>query len=82
MIHSDQVKQYIAAGLPCAYLDVHGDGHHFYVTVVSEHFANKRLIDRHRLIKDIIKTQLHSNEIHALSIVKALTPEEWNKHQG
>lgn len=82
MVTSEQVKQYIAAGLSCTHLQVEGDGQHFYATVVSEEFAGKRLVDRHRLIKEVVKTRLLNNEIHALSIVKAMTPDEWNKLQG
>jgi len=82
MVTAQQVKQYIAAGLSCTHLEVEGDGQHFYATVVSESFAGKRLVDRHRLIKEVIKTRLLNNEIHALSIVKAQTPDEWTKQQG
>lgn len=78
----EQVKQYIEAGLECAYLKVEGDGHHFYATVVAAAFEGKRLIDRHRLVKEVIASRLASNEIHALSIVKAATPDEWAKLQG
>lgn len=82
MISTEQVKQYIAAGLDCSHIGVEGDGHHFYATIVSPAFEGKRLIDRHRLVKEAIKMQLESNEIHALSIVKAATPDEWAKIQG
>ncbi|UTH76122.1 BolA family protein [Chromobacterium sp. IIBBL 290-4] len=77
-----QVQQYIEAGLDCAYIKVEGDGHHFYATVVSAAFEGKRLIDRHRMVKEVIASRLASNEIHALSIVKAATPDEWAKLQG
>lgn len=77
MVTAEQIKQYIIAGLPCTYIEVNGDGHHFYATIVSEQFINKRLLERHRLVKEAIKSHLHSNEIHALSIVKALTPDEY-----
>lgn len=82
MVTAEQVKQYIAAGLECSYLEVEGDGHHFYATIVAEAFAGKRLVDRHRLVKEIIKTRLINNEIHALSIVKAQTPDEWSRQKG
>ncbi|OWY37210.1 BolA family transcriptional regulator [Xenophilus sp. AP218F] len=82
MITAQQVKQYLEAGLTCSHLEVEGDGHHFYATVVSPAFEGKRLIDRHRLVKEVIASRLASNEIHALSIVKAATPEEWAKLQG
>lgn len=82
MITSEHIKQFIAAAIPCTHLQVDGDGQHFYVTVVSEQFNDKKLLERHRHIKDLLKNKLHSNEVHALSIVKALTPEEWEKQQG
>ncbi|BEV72823.1 MULTISPECIES: BolA family protein [unclassified Paludibacterium] len=82
MVTAEQVKQYIAAGLDCTHLEVEGDGHHFYATVVAEAFAGKRLVDRHRMVKEVIKSRLDSNEIHALSIVKAKTPDEWQQQQG
>ncbi|NHR03773.1 BolA/IbaG family iron-sulfur metabolism protein [Chromobacterium haemolyticum] len=82
MITPQQVKEYIEAGLACTHLEVEGDGHHFYATIVSVAFEGKRLIDRHRLVKEVIATRLASNEIHALSIVKAATPDEWQKLQG
>jgi len=82
MVTAEQVRQYIAAGLPCTHLEVEGDGHHFYAVVVSPEFADKRLIERHRMIKEVLGTRIQNNEIHALSIQKAATPEEWEKHQG
>ncbi len=49
-------------------------GGHFNVTIISDQFAGKSTIERHRMvylaIDDLMRT-----EIHALSI-KALTPEE------
>ncbi|GGY29102.1 BolA family protein [Paludibacterium paludis] len=82
MVTAEQVRQYIAAGLSCTHLEVEGDGHHFYAIVVSEEFADKRLVERHRMIKEVLGTRIQSNEIHALSIQKALTPAEWEKLQG
>jgi len=37
--------------------------------------------ERHRLIKDGLKAQLASNELHALSISVAATPAEWAAKQ-
>ncbi|MDF0604503.1 BolA/IbaG family iron-sulfur metabolism protein [Neisseriaceae bacterium TC5R-5] len=82
MMTTEQVKQYIEAGLECAHIEVTGDGHHFYATIVASAFEGKRLIDRHRLVKEVLASRLASNEIHALSIVKAVTPVEWQKLQG
>ena len=34
----EQVRQYIADGLPCTHVEVEGDGSHFYATIVSDAF--------------------------------------------
>jgi len=47
---------------------------HFRVVVVSEKFAGKSLVERHRQINTILKDEL-AGPVHALAI-KALTPDE------
>jgi acid stress-induced BolA-like protein IbaG/YrbA len=71
----DQVKNYIAAGLPCEHLEVEGDGQHFFATIVSPNFEGKRLIQRHQLVYAALGDRMRE-EIHALSM-KTLTPAEW-----
>ncbi len=50
-------------------------GGHFFLTLVSEQFAGKMTLARHRKIYDLLGDLMHK-EIHALSI-KALTPDEF-----
>ncbi|HWX10879.1 MAG TPA: BolA family protein [Trinickia sp.] len=69
------VKQYIAAGLSCAHVEVEGDGQHFFATIVSETFEGKRPIQRHQLVYAALGDRMRA-EIHALSM-KTLTPAEW-----
>jgi hypothetical protein len=38
----DEVRDYIAAGLPCTVLQVEGDGRHFFATIVSTEFEGLR----------------------------------------
>ncbi|MCX4165789.1 MULTISPECIES: BolA family protein [Paraburkholderia] len=71
----EQVKNYIAAGLPCQHLEVEGDGQHFFATIVSLDFEGKRLIQRHQLVYAALGDRMRE-EIHALSM-KTLTPAEW-----
>ena len=35
---ADDVRSFIAAGLPCERLEVQGDGRHFFATIVSAAF--------------------------------------------
>ena len=51
-----------------------GGGGHFNVTIVSDAFAGKSLIQRHRMVYDAMGNAMNT-DIHALSI-KATTPEE------
>jgi BolA protein len=49
-------------------------GGHYILHIVSEAFAGKNLIQRHRLVYDAVGDMMHS-EIHALSI-QARSPDE------
>lgn len=53
-------------------------GGHFLVTIVSDAFEDKSLIQRHRLVYDALGEAMQS-DIHALSI-KANTPAEAADH--
>ena len=49
-------------------------GGHFKLYIVSDHFKDQSMIDRHKLIYKKL-SELMKTEVHALSI-KAMSPEE------
>jgi BolA protein len=53
------------------------EGGHYRVVIVSRHFENKSLLERHRLVYEVVKPI--KSAIHALSI-KAKTPQEYQQH--
>ena len=53
---------------------------HFKVTVVSDAFTNKMLINRHRMVNQILEHEL-ANSIHALAL-HTKTPDEWFEQGG
>ncbi|XP_041485554.1 bolA-like protein DDB_G0274169 [Lytechinus variegatus] len=55
-----------------------GSETHFKVVVVSEAFDNESLITRHRLVNEVLKTEL-DGPVHALSI-QAKTPSQWSSN--
>jgi acid stress-induced BolA-like protein IbaG/YrbA len=65
-METNKVKALIEAGIPGAKVGVTGDGRHFEEVVVSEAFEGKSLIQQHRMVKDAVKTQIESAELHAL----------------
>jgi acid stress-induced BolA-like protein IbaG/YrbA len=73
----DDVRSYIAAGLPCTHLSVEGDGRHFFATIVSAEFEGLSRVRRHQRVYAALGERMRE-QIHALSM-KTLTPTE---HQG
>ena len=55
----------------------HDGGFHLEAIIVSDDFTSKNLVERHRLVYEIMGN-LMQKEIHALSM-KTLTNEEWQK---
>jgi acid stress-induced BolA-like protein IbaG/YrbA len=71
----EAVRALIAAGLNCSRLDVRGDGHHFYATIVSSEFEGLSRIRRHQRVYAVLGERMRE-EIHALSM-QTLTPAEF-----
>jgi acid stress-induced BolA-like protein IbaG/YrbA len=72
----DQVSAFIAAGLPCAHLNVEGDGRHFFATIVSAEFEGLSRVRRHQRVYQALGDRMRE-QIHALSM-KTLTPAEFS----
>ena len=75
MVTPESIHLNIAQGMATEYLEVDGDGHHFEAVVVSDAFAGKNRVQRHRLVYKALGDRMR-DEIHALSI-KTYTPQEW-----
>lgn len=73
-----QLREYIAAGLPCSHLEVEGDGRHFFATIVSAEFEGKSRIARHQRVYAALGDRMRE-QFHALSM-KTLTPAEFAAH--
>ena len=72
---TETIKNLIERGLPGAAASVQGaDGVHFEAVVISDAFAGKLPLARHRLVYATLG-ELMGGEIHALSL-KTLTPQE------
>ena len=88
MSMQQQIEEKLAAGIECKHLNVVNESHmhgrgtesHFKVIVVSEEFAGKRLLARHRQINELLQDEL-ANHIHALAI-HTFTPDEFSAQQG
>jgi acid stress-induced BolA-like protein IbaG/YrbA len=75
-----EVREFIAAGLPCTHLQVDGDGRHFFATIVSAQFEGLGRVRRHQRVYAALGDRMRE-QIHALSM-KTLTPDEWAREAG
>ncbi len=90
MTVQDQITQTLSDALKPAHLDVinesgmhnvpKGSETHFKVVAVSDQFAGESLLNRHRMINDLLSAQL-SGGVHALSL-QTMTPAEWQESGG
>ena len=84
------IKTKLTAKFSPSYLEVVNESHmhnvptnsetHFKVTVVSDEFASKRLIQRHRMVNELLSEEL-AGPVHALAM-HTYTLEDWAKKQG
>ncbi|KAL0535830.1 hypothetical protein IC582_024755 [Cucumis melo] len=82
-VTKEQLESTLTSNLNPQHLEVTdtsgGCGASFVIDIVSEQFEGKRLLERHRLVNAALVEEM--KEIHALSIKKALTPQQWKQQQ-
>ncbi|XP_021274572.1 protein BOLA2 [Herrania umbratica] len=82
-VTKEQVESSLTSRLKPSHLEVidtsGGCGASFAIEIVSEQFEGKRLLERHRIVNGALEDEM--KQIHALSIKKALTPEQWKLQQ-
>ena len=78
MISTTEIKEKIKKKLNTTHLEVIDlrGGDHIQVIAVSPDFENKTLIEKHKMIYDILAEEMKSNAIHALTL-KTYEPGEW-----
>ncbi|ESR41125.1 protein BOLA2 [Citrus sinensis] len=82
-VTKEKVESTLTSKLNPSHLEVidtsGGCGAKFEIEIVSEQFEGKRLLARHRLVNAALEEEM--KQIHALSIKKAMTPEQWKQQQ-
>ena len=89
MLVQKQIESKLSEGLKPSHLEVinesamhsvpSGAELHFKVVAVSTAFEGKPLVQRHRMINDLLADEL-KEQIHALTM-RTLTPDEWTKKE-
>lgn len=81
MAQTNEYENLIREHIPDARATVSGGGGKFEATVISDAFAGKNMLARHRLVYAALDEHIKSGELHALSI-RAHTPAEWDEAAG
>jgi len=84
------IEQKLAEGIHAKHMEVinessnhnvpPGSESHFKVVLVSEDFNDKKLLQRHRMVNQILANEL-SGPVHALAI-HTFTEQEWKDENG
>jgi acid stress-induced BolA-like protein IbaG/YrbA len=76
----EQIRERIRSAVSATHVEVMdlGGGDHIRAIVVSERFEGLSLIQQHKLVLDLFRTEIDSNEVHALT-VKTFTPKKFSE---
>lgn len=81
MINNEQLQQQLMSHPEVLEAIISGDGYHYQLTIVSDAFIDKSKIARQQWVYGLLKEEITSGKIHALSM-KTLTKTEWEKEHG
>ena len=76
----DEIKNRIetlAPGTKVTITDLTGTQNHYEATVISPVFEGRPKIEQHRMVFGIVKSEVESGDVHALSL-KTYTPEQYS----
>jgi acid stress-induced BolA-like protein IbaG/YrbA len=68
----------LAPGTRAEVTDLTGTMDHYQAVVISPVFEGKMMIEQHRMVYGLFKSEIDSNEVHALTL-KTYTPQQYSK---
>lgn len=77
----DQLKarfETLAAGTTAQVTDLTGTLDHYQAVIVSPAFEGKMMIEQHRMVYQLVQSEIDSNEVHALTL-KTFTPKQFQE---
>ncbi|MBI3188126.1 MAG: BolA/IbaG family iron-sulfur metabolism protein [Gammaproteobacteria bacterium] len=77
----DDVKNLIESGIPGSQAIVSGEGCNLSVTVISDAFEGKSMVQEQKMVYATVNALISSGQLHALGI-KSVTPAEWKTQSG
>ena len=81
MISNAELERYLATLEHVSHVQVHGDGYHYQLTIVSDEFVGKPKVARQQWVYAKLKEYITSGRLHALNM-ETWTQSEWEKQRG
>lgn len=81
---ADQMKariEELAPGTKAELVDLTGTKDHWQALIISPAFEGKTLMEQHRMVFGLFKSEVESNEVHALTL-KTFSPAQYDKMRG
>lgn len=80
----DQLRTKIESlgiGTQAQVMDMTGTQDHYQAIIVSPQFEGRTMLEQHKLVMDLFKTEMESGEVHALTL-KTYSPAQLQKVIG
>jgi stress-induced morphogen len=68
----------LGPGTQVEVMDLTGTQDHYQAVIVSPAFAGRLMVEQHRLVFGLLKAEMDSGEVHALTL-RTFTPEQYEK---
>lgn len=81
MLSNEEIEQRFKNLDDVIYVKVEGDGYHYHLTLVSDHFLGKSKVARQQWVYSQLKDYITTGALHALNM-KTWTKDEWENQHG
>lgn len=71
----------LCAGTRAEVVDLTGTEDHYQATIISTAFEGKLMIEQHRMVFQLVQSEVDSGEVHALTL-KTFTPKKYEEKFG
>ena len=71
----------LCAGTRAEVVDLTGTEDHYQATIISPAFEGKLMIEQHRMVFQLVQSEVDSGEVHALTL-KTFTPKKYEEKFG
>lgn len=81
MLSNEEIEQHLMGIDKIDHVKVDGDGYHYHVTIVTDHFLGMSKVARQQWVYKQLNEYITTGKLHAIQM-KTWTKEEWEQAHG